>query len=531
MTNLIVDAEQVLGEPIEDGVVRISSSDIQYSYGKMILPEYEDQELVDGRTVFENVSPGRTIIQFHWGLNRTATVRANIPRTDEITLADLVLQRYNAEPAVVGQVAQSVIDAETVLGTVRNIESSLEETAEGVTSDKGVTGENREAAKQSAAAAKESEGKAAESASNSEESATASEKAKDAAQEHAGNAAIDLEAVTNHRGHVDSQVAHVDSQRSHIDEQAEEVDADRIASQEAADRVGTAEQVGQWASDAEEALGTVQGIETQVEKLNTEVEQDKQAVEGFRKEAKDSASAAAESAGDSETWAEISQDAGEWSGEYSAVASTAAQRAVDRMQGGGGGGITDASELTGRASSELILDDAVLTPEGMRLDELVSGTLPMLPDAVVDLIMEIQPNMSISDFVAVVFGQMVRMEEIAMGTGPDDTGRRMIPEGDLPDGVTGTVTLRRVSNTVEMYADVQLLDWTNKDAFYTLPAGFRMPDNRHMPAGYANSPNVLIYEDGRVTVYTTGAGRYRYLWTWFTEDRFPYTYEYPGEPA
>ena len=112
MTNVIVNAIDVLGKEIDEGVVRISAADIQYSGGSLMLPEYHEQELVAGSTTITGVTPGKVIISIHWGINRTATFRVRIPDTAEISLADLSLQKYDADPAIVSQVTAAAARAE-----------------------------------------------------------------------------------------------------------------------------------------------------------------------------------------------------------------------------------------------------------------------------------------------------------------------------------------------------------------------------------------------------------------------------------
>ena len=112
MTNVIVNAIDVLGQEIDEGVVKISAADIQYTGGTLMLPEYHEQELVSGSTTITGVTPGKVVISIHWGVNRTATFRVFVPDTTEITLAELTLQKYDTDPAVVSQVADAALRAE-----------------------------------------------------------------------------------------------------------------------------------------------------------------------------------------------------------------------------------------------------------------------------------------------------------------------------------------------------------------------------------------------------------------------------------
>lgn len=112
MTNVIVNAIDILGQEIDEGVVRISAAEVQYAGGTLLLPEYHEQELVAGSTTIAGVTPGKVTVSIHWGINRTATFRVFIPDTDEITLAELALQKYDNDPAIVSQVADSAVRAE-----------------------------------------------------------------------------------------------------------------------------------------------------------------------------------------------------------------------------------------------------------------------------------------------------------------------------------------------------------------------------------------------------------------------------------
>lgn len=111
MTNLVCDVQNVIGEPIKDGVVRLSSADIQYHGSKVILPDFHEAQLVNGSTTFTGVSPGRAVIQVFWDINRTATLRVTVPDKPSVALSELVLQRFDSEPLIVGQVASSAESA------------------------------------------------------------------------------------------------------------------------------------------------------------------------------------------------------------------------------------------------------------------------------------------------------------------------------------------------------------------------------------------------------------------------------------
>lgn len=107
MTNLVCDIENAIGVPIAQGVIRLSSANIQYHDSKVIVPEFYEAELVNGSATINGVSPGRVIVQVFWDVNREATLRVTVPDQASVTLSSLVLQRYDSEPLIVGEVASS----------------------------------------------------------------------------------------------------------------------------------------------------------------------------------------------------------------------------------------------------------------------------------------------------------------------------------------------------------------------------------------------------------------------------------------
>lgn len=112
MTNVIVRAIQILGEPVSEGVVRLSASEVQPVGDTLIVPEYDEQELIDGETTFYNVQQGNVIVQVFWGGDRQATFRVHIPDIESVSLADLSLQKYDRDPAVVSKTLSHAIRAE-----------------------------------------------------------------------------------------------------------------------------------------------------------------------------------------------------------------------------------------------------------------------------------------------------------------------------------------------------------------------------------------------------------------------------------
>lgn len=213
MTKLIVNAVQVLDEDIQDGVVSLSSSDIQYSYGRLVLPEFQREKLVNGQAVFDNVAPGKVIAQFAWDHNRTATVRATVPDTDSITLAELTLQQYDREPAVVSQMTKAVTDIENSLVELRDLRTSTAESA-------SEAGKAEGGAKASEEAAKASETESARQAGLSAAEAAA-------ALAHKEQTGKDRAHIDSQRDYFAEQVIHIDNQKTHVDGQVEHVDSQR----------------------------------------------------------------------------------------------------------------------------------------------------------------------------------------------------------------------------------------------------------------------------------------------------------------
>ena len=198
MTNVIVNAIDVLGQEIDEGVVKISAADIQYTGGSLMLPEYHEQELVAGSTTITGVTPGKVVISIHWGVNRTATFRVFIPDTDEITLADLSLQKYDADPAIVSQVTDAALRAE---GAAVRAEDVAEDfgSLEGVMDQVQAASDSALSASGSASAAASSASAAATSESNAADSASSAggfaSSAASSASSAAGSASAAIDAA------------------------------------------------------------------------------------------------------------------------------------------------------------------------------------------------------------------------------------------------------------------------------------------------------------------------------------------------
>jgi len=115
LTTLHCDAHRIIDDGPVDGVIRISSSHVQYSQGDLVIPDFTEKEMVDGEATFTNVKPGRALVQIHWGFNSMVSIRVSIPDTDEITLSKLALQDYDLEPNIVSEVTKQATNAEKAL--------------------------------------------------------------------------------------------------------------------------------------------------------------------------------------------------------------------------------------------------------------------------------------------------------------------------------------------------------------------------------------------------------------------------------
>lgn len=194
MTNVIVNAIDVLGQEIDEGVVRISAADAQYNGGSLMLPEYHEQELVAGSTTITGVTSGKVVVTLHWDINRTATFRVFVPDTTEITLAELALQKYDSDPAVVSKVADAAVRAEDAAdraGDIADDFGSLEAVTDLVqtASDAASSASSsKSAAASSASAAATSESNAAGSASSAGASASSAASSASAAAGSASTA-------------------------------------------------------------------------------------------------------------------------------------------------------------------------------------------------------------------------------------------------------------------------------------------------------------------------------------------------------
>ena len=194
MTNVIVNAIDVLGQEIDEGVVRISAADAQYNGGLLMLPEYHEQELVAGSTTITGVTSGKVVVTIYWDINRTATFRVYVPDTTEITLAELALQKYDSDPAVVSKVADAALRAEDAadraedvaedFGSLEAVTGLVQSATDAASSASG----SASAASSSASAAATSESNAAGSASSAGTSASSAASSASAAAGSASTA-------------------------------------------------------------------------------------------------------------------------------------------------------------------------------------------------------------------------------------------------------------------------------------------------------------------------------------------------------
>lgn len=107
MTTLVCDAGDVLGIGPAEGMVRLSAHEPRATSNrsKVILPEFRDKKMVNGRATFDNVQPGNVVVQVFWGTNRTATIRTRVPDSGTHNLAALIVQTGNQDPVFAASAA------------------------------------------------------------------------------------------------------------------------------------------------------------------------------------------------------------------------------------------------------------------------------------------------------------------------------------------------------------------------------------------------------------------------------------------
>ena len=182
MTTLVCDAGDVLGIGPAEGMVRLSAHEPRATSNrsKVILPEFRDKKMVNGRATFDNVQPGNVVVQVFWGTNRTATIRTRVPASGTHNLAALIAQTGNDDPVFAASAAvQAASRAETAAGNVDSLRRQAVEALTGSSDAKRDAERARDAAQNHAtqaaqdvgrisgseAAARKAAGRANESAS------------------------------------------------------------------------------------------------------------------------------------------------------------------------------------------------------------------------------------------------------------------------------------------------------------------------------------------------------------------------------
>nr|DAF63965.1 MAG TPA: hyaluronase tail fiber protein [Siphoviridae sp. ctGkF2] len=147
---------------------------------KVILPEFRDKKMENGRVTFDNVQPGNVVVQVFWGTNRTATIRTRVPESGTHNLAKLIAQTGNDDPVFAASAAvQAASRAETAAGNVDSLRRQAVEALTGSSDAKRDAERARDAAQNHAtqaaqdvgrisgseAAARKAAGRANESAS------------------------------------------------------------------------------------------------------------------------------------------------------------------------------------------------------------------------------------------------------------------------------------------------------------------------------------------------------------------------------
>lgn len=149
MTTLVCDAGDVLGIGPAEGMVRLSAHEPRATSNrsKVILPEFRDKKMVNGRVTFDNVQPGNVVVQVFWGTNRTATIRTRVPASGTHNLAALIAQTGNDDPVFAASAAvQAASRAESVAGNVDSLRRQAVEALTGSTTARREAERARDAA-------------------------------------------------------------------------------------------------------------------------------------------------------------------------------------------------------------------------------------------------------------------------------------------------------------------------------------------------------------------------------------------------
>lgn len=182
MTTLVCDVGYALGIGPVKGMVRLSAHEphATANRNKVILPEFRDKKMENGRVTFDNVQPGNVVVQVFWGTNRTATIRTRVPESGTHNLAKLIAQTGNDDPVFAASAAvQAASRAETAAGNVDSLRRQAVEALTGSSDAKRDAERARDAAQNHAtqaaqdvgrisgseAAARKAAGRANESAS------------------------------------------------------------------------------------------------------------------------------------------------------------------------------------------------------------------------------------------------------------------------------------------------------------------------------------------------------------------------------
>ena len=234
-----------------------------------MLPEYHEQELVAGSTTITGVTSGKVVVTLHWDINRTATFRVFVPDTTEVTLAELALQKYDSDPAVVSKVADAALRAEDAADRAEDVSDAFG-SLEGVE-------DLVQAAEGAATSATSSAAAASVSATSANDSQVSAASSATAAAQSAVNAADSERVAGEHKGATESAAAGAvlsadDAATSAVDAEASASAAASSAST-AGDHVAAAsghaqaafEEAERSSSEADRAEAAAQSATTGVE--------------------------------------------------------------------------------------------------------------------------------------------------------------------------------------------------------------------------------------------------------------------------
>ena len=156
MTTLVCDVGYALGIGSVKGMVRLSAHEphATSNRNKVILPEFRDKKMENGRVTFDNVQPGNVVVQVFWGTNRTATIRTRVPESGTHNLAELIARTGNDDPVFAASAAvQAASRAETAAGNVDSLRRQAVEALTGSSTAKKAAEVARDAAQTAASQA------------------------------------------------------------------------------------------------------------------------------------------------------------------------------------------------------------------------------------------------------------------------------------------------------------------------------------------------------------------------------------------